>query len=224
MIAQTLRHIGFQTVTLQKDLPRDKLIDSLKMFASEAEKADWALIYFAGHGVEMGGVNYLIPIDAKLATDRDVQYEAIGLDQALSAVEGAKKLRLVVLDACRDNPFLQGMRRSVATRSIGRGLGAVEPDSGTLVAYAAKDHQIALDGDGQNSPFASAFAKYMEKPGIEVRRLFDFVRDDVLAATHHQQQPFTYGSLPASQDFFFVAAPGANPRSESVENQKDAPL
>jgi uncharacterized caspase-like protein len=164
------------------------------------------LIYFAGHGLEMGGVNYLIPIDAKLEVDRDVQFEAVALDQVLGSVEGAKKLRLVVLDACRDDPFLQNMRRSVAARSIERGLAPVEPESGTLVAFAAKDHEIALDGDGPHSPFASAFVRFIGAPGLEVRRLFDFVRDDVLQATSRRQQPYTYGSLPASEDFYFVAA------------------
>jgi hypothetical protein len=206
MVASTLREVGFQTVSLANNLSREGLIDALHSFARTAENADWALIYFAGHGVEMGGVNYLIPIDGRLEADRDVQFEAIELDQVLASVEGAKKLRLVVLDACRDNPFLKQMRRSMAARSIGRGLAAVEPESGTLVAFAAKDHEIAFDGDGPHSPFASAFVKYIGAPGLEVRRLFDFVRDDVLSATGRHQQPYTYGSLPATEDFYFVAA------------------
>jgi hypothetical protein len=117
-------------------------------------------------------------------------------------------LRLVVLDACRVNPFKDQMRRMVATRSAtDRGL-APPPESkpGTLVVYSAKDGEVAADDvDGVNSPFARAFVDEIRVPGREVRRLFDFVRDDVMDATNNRQQPFTYGSLPGRKDFFFVA-------------------
>jgi hypothetical protein len=127
-ISAALRSVGFKTVLLRNDLTREKLTDALQSFAAEAEKADWAVVYFAGHGVELNGTNYLIPVDARLATDRDVEFEAVPLDRVMSAVGGAKRLRLVMLDACRDNPFISQMRRSVATRSIGRGLTSVEPE------------------------------------------------------------------------------------------------
>ncbi len=203
-VADVLRKVGFQSVTLVKDVTRDKLVEALRSFAKEADNSDWALIYYAGHGIELAGTNYLIPIDAKLVSDRDVQFEAIGLDQVMSATDGAKKLRIILLDACRDNPFLNQIKRSVASRSIGRGLGQVEPDSGMLVVYAAKHGQLALDGDGANSPFVSALVKRIAAPQIEIRKLFDLVRDDVMAATGRQQQPFSYGSVPGSEDFFFL--------------------
>jgi tetratricopeptide (TPR) repeat protein len=206
-IADALRRTGFQTVTLLTDLPREKLVDALRSFAQLADAADWALVYYAGHGIEMGGANYLIPVDAKLSTDRDVGFETVPLDQVLSAVEGAKRLKLVLLDACRDNPFASQMRRTMASasRSIGRGLASIEPESGTLVVYAAKHGETALDGDGGNSPFATAFMKNIQTPGLEVRRMFDFVRDDVLDMTGRRQQPFSYGSVSGRQEFFFVA-------------------
>lgn len=204
-VADVLRKVGFQSVTLVKDATRDKLVDALRSFTKEADNSDWALIYYAGHGIEMGGTNYLIPIDAKLITDRDVQFEAIGLDQVMSATDGAKKLRIILLDACRDNPFLNQIKRSVASRSIGRGLAQVEPDSGMLVVYAAKHGQLALDGEGGNSPFVSALVKRIATPQIEIRKLFDLVRDDVMAATGRQQQPFSYGSVPGSEDFYFLS-------------------
>jgi tetratricopeptide (TPR) repeat protein len=204
-VASALRAIGFQSVIQANDLSREKLVDALRSFAAEAEKADWALVYFAGHGIELGGSNYLIPVDAKLAADRDVQFEAVSLEQVMTSVEGAKKLKLVMLDACRDNPFAQQMRRTVATRSLGRGLAQIEPDSGTLVVYAAKHGQVALDGEGANSPFVSAFVKRLSQPGLEIRKLFDLVRDDVMVATARRQQPFSYGSVPGSEDFFFTA-------------------
>lgn len=206
-IADALRSTGFQTVTLQSDLGREALVTALRDFAQIAEKADWAVVYYAGHGIEVGGVNYLVPIDAKLNSDRDVGFEAVALDQVINAAERAGKLRLIVLDACRDNPFASQMKRSltVASRSVSRGLAQVEPDAGTLVVYAAKHGETALDGDGGNSPFAAAFVKNMQTPGVEVRRLFDNVRDDVLETTKRRQQPFSYGSISGRQDFYFVA-------------------
>jgi tetratricopeptide (TPR) repeat protein len=203
-IAAALRRVGFQEVTLENNLGRDNFTDTLRNFAVQAEAADWAVVYYAGHGIEMGGINYLIPVDAKLEVDRDVEFEAIPLGRVIAAVDGAKKLRLIILDACRNNPFLGQMRRTIATRSIGRGLAPVEPEAGSLVVYAAKRGEIALDGDGTNSPFASAFIKDLATPGLEVRRLFDVVRDDVMASTNGRQQPFSYGSLPGSEDFFFA--------------------
>jgi uncharacterized caspase-like protein len=203
-IAAALRRIGFQEVTLENNLGRDKFTDILRNFARQAEAADWAVVYYAGHGIEMGGINYLIPIDAKLEVDRDVEFEAIPLDRVMAGVDGAKKLRLIILDACRNNPFLGQMRRTIATRSIGRGLARVEPEAGSLVVYSAKHGEIGLDGDGINSPFASALIKNLATPGLEVRRLFDVVRDDVMASTNGRQQPFSYGSLPGSEDFFFA--------------------
>lgn len=203
-VADALRKVGFQSVNLVKDAGREKMVEVLRNFTSEADNADWALIYYAGHGIELGGMNYLIPIDARLVTDRDVPLEAIALDQVMSATEGARKLRLVLLDACRDNPFLNQIKRSVASRSMGRGLAQVEPDAGMLVVYAAKHGQVALDGDGANSPFVAALTRRIATPQIEIRKLFDLVRDDVMAATGRQQQPFSYGSVPGSEDFYFV--------------------
>jgi uncharacterized caspase-like protein len=161
------------------------------------------VIYYAGHGIEMGGRNYLIPVDARLQTDRDVEFEAVPLDQVLSSTEGARKLRLILLDACRENPFARQMRRTVAARAIGRGLARIEPDGGTLVAYAAKDGEVALDGEGQNSPFVTALIRHIATPGVEINKLFRLVRDDVLAATGRKQEPFVYGSLPG-EDFYFI--------------------
>jgi uncharacterized caspase-like protein len=201
-VAEALRSIGFETVTLQIDVARDKFVDTLRNFAADSEQADWAVIYFAGHGLEVGGANYLIPVDAHLVTDRDVQFQAVSLEQMLAAVEGARKLRLVLLDACRDNPFQ--LRRTVATRTIGRGLSAVEPGAGTLVAYAAKHGQLALDGQGTNSPFAAGLLKLLKRPGIEVGKLFRLLHDEVMEATGNRQEPYTYGALSGREDFFFV--------------------
>jgi len=208
LVAETLKRTGFDSVTLLTDLRRDALTAALRDFAWQAEAADWAMVYYAGHGMEVGGANYLIPIDAKIGSDRDVSFEAVALDQVMNAAERAKRLRLVILDACRDNPFANQMKRTMtlASRSVSRGLAAIEPEAGTLVVYAAKDGEMALDGQGSNSPFATAFVTNMRKPGLEVRRLFDVVRDDVMEATNRAQKPFSYGSISGRQDFYFVAA------------------
>jgi tetratricopeptide (TPR) repeat protein len=219
-MAESLRATGFENVTVANDTSREKLVEALRRFASEAEKADWAVVYYSGHGMEVNGTNYLIPVEAKIASDRDVQFAAVPLDQVMAAVDGAKKLKLVLLDACRDNPFVPQMRRTtpaeatvmpastaggtVATRSAGRGLGEVKVSGATLVVYAAKHGQTALDGEGDNSPFAIAVVQRMATPNVEINKLFRLVRDDVMEATAGRQEPFTYGSLPGREDFFFV--------------------
>jgi uncharacterized caspase-like protein len=219
-ITASLRAIGFATVMLVDDATREKMIGALRSFADEAEKADWAVVYYSGHGMEVQGTNYLIPIDAKLATDRDALTEAVPLDQVMASVNGAKKLKLILLDACRNNPFLPQMHRTasldvgvasassagatVAARSVGRGLGEIAVSSAMLVVYAAKHGQTALDGEGNNSPFAIAVVQRVATPNVEINKLFRLVRDDVLEATAGRQEPFTYGSLPGREDFFFV--------------------
>ncbi len=186
LVADALKRTGFETVTLLTNLRKNALVTALRGFAARAETADWAVVYYAGHGMEVGGINYLIPTDAKIAADRDIGFEAVPLEQVLNAAERAKKLRLVILDACRVNPFANQMKRTqtVASRSVSRGLAAVEPEAGTLVVYAAKDGETA---------------------DLEVRRLFDFLRDDVMEATGRKQKPFSYGSISGRQDFYFVA-------------------
>ena len=205
LVAGALRDIGFQTVIQTNDLTRDKFFDALHTFAAEAEKADWAVVYYAGHGFEVGGVNYLVPIDAKLAADRDAETEAVALEQVIAAVGGAHKVRLVMLDACRDNPFAPTMQRTMELKLVDKGFSNIEPAAGFMVVYAAKHGETALDGDGVDSPFATAVARDLKQPHVEVRKLFDLVRDDVWSASRHQQQPFTYGSPPGREDFYFVA-------------------
>ena len=205
LLASTFRELGFATVTLAPDLSRDKFFATLHEFGMEAEKADWAVVYYAGHGMEIGGVNYLIPVDARLKADSDAETQAVALEQVIAAVAGARKLRLVMLDACRDNPFEKTMQRTIALKLVNRGFSNIEPEAGFMVVYAAKHGETALDGDSVNSPFATVLARVIKEPKIEVRKLFDIVRDDVWKATNRTQQPFTYGSLPGREDFYFVA-------------------
>jgi tetratricopeptide (TPR) repeat protein len=209
-VADALRRAGFQIVQLATDLDHDAMTKALRSFRDRADTADWALIYFAGHGIEINGVNYLIPVDAKLADEREVEAETVPYEDLLSTVGRAKMLRLIILDACRVNPFKDRMRRA-GTLSRGGSIRGLAPppesEPGTLVVYSAKDGEVAADDvDGVNSPFARAFLQEVKVPGREVRRLFDYVRDDVIDATDNRQEPFTYGSLPGRRDFFFVPA------------------
>ena len=209
VIAATLRNAGFDVVDSRHDLPANEMRRALRDFADRARDADIAVVYYAGHGIEVDGTNYLIPVDAKLERDTDVYDEALSLDRVLVSIEPAKQLRLVILDACRDNPFAKSMKRTVASRAIGRGLAQVEPASpNTLIAYSAKAGSTAMDGDSKNSPFTIALSKHLTIPGLDVRRAFGFVRDDVLKTTNNRQEPFVYGSL-GGDDVPLVPAPAA---------------
>lgn len=202
-IAASFRRLGFAEVFERYDLDLAKMGVALKEFGDKVTDADWAVIYFAGHGIELNGIAYLIPTDAKLERDSHVVDETIGLGRVLDKVERARKLRLVILDACRNNPFAARMLRSSgSTRSISRGLAPVEPEGGVLVAYSAKHGTVAEDGTGTMSPFAEAFASLVEEPGVEINFLFRRVRDRVLTKTGRRQEPFLYGSLPAENLFF----------------------
>jgi Caspase domain len=196
LIAARLKEAGFDVVDSRRDLAALQTRRALRDFEDSARDADIAVIYYAGHGIEVDGTNYLIPVDAKLERDSDVYDEALSLDRVLVAVEPAKKLRLVILDACRDNPFARTMKRALASRAISSGLAKVEPTSpNTLIAYSAKAGSTAQDGDGKNSPFTMALANHLTTPGLDVRKAFGFVRDDVLKSTSNRQEPFVYGSL-----------------------------
>jgi tetratricopeptide (TPR) repeat protein len=202
-VADVFRRLGFAEVVEREDLTRDRLEEALKDFGDRAADADWAVIYYAGHGVEMNGVNYLVPVDAKLARAEHVEDEAVTLTRVLSKAEEAHQLRMVILDACRNNPFR--MASNGRSRSIGRGLSPVEPARGVLVAYAARDGTTADDGDSGHSPFTQALLTHLETPGVDIRMMFSKVRDQVLARTNNAQEPFTYGSLPG-QEFYFKQA------------------
>jgi Caspase domain/Tetratricopeptide repeat len=206
-IAASLRRLGFAEVIERYDLTLAGLSDALKSFGDKTADADWALIYFAGHGIEMGGVTYVIPVEAKLERDSHVLDETLPLDRLLAKVESARRLRLVILDACRNNPFAGRMvRGGGANRSIGRGLARLEPEAGVLVAYSAKHGTTAQDGAGGNSPFAEALLANLEEPGLEVQFMFRRVRDSVLDKTGRAQEPFLYGSLGSEMLFFKQAA------------------
>lgn len=195
VIADVFKKAGFETVEARRDLSVSDLKRVLRDFGDKARDADIAVVYYAGHGIEVDGVNYLVPVDAVLERDADVEDEAISLDRVLRALDPAKRLRLVILDACRDNPFKQ-MKRTLGTRSVGRGLAKIEPtNTDTLIAFAAKAGSTASDGDSRNSPFTTALANNIATPGLDLRLALGKVRDEVIKATGNRQEPFVYGSL-----------------------------
>lgn len=197
-VASMFRAAGFDTVDTLINVGNLEFKRAIRKFETTADQADIAVVYYAGHGLEIGGTNFLIPIDARLASDRDADDEAIPLERLVSSADGAKRLRLIILDACRDNPFVTIMRRErrSSTRGISGGLGKVEPTStDTLIAYAAKAGSTADDGDGDHSPFTTSVLKNLPVPGLDVRLAFGRVRDEVLKATANRQEPFVYGAL-----------------------------
>jgi hypothetical protein len=190
-----LKAAGFDVV-VKADLGLRAMQRALRDLSEKAQGADVAVVFYAGHGIEVGGVNYLVPVDAALERDLDVEDEAVRLDRVTQMIENAKRLRLVMLDACRDNPFAQAMKVTAASRSIGRGLARVdEVASDTLIAFSAKHGSIALDGVSLNSPFREALVKHLATPGLDLRQALGRVRDEVRKSTGNRQEPYVYGSL-----------------------------
>ncbi|WP_404558256.1 caspase family protein [Bradyrhizobium niftali] len=220
LVGGMFKKAGFDAVDIKLDLNVAEMRRALRDFGDKTKDAEVAVIYYAGHGIELDGINYLIPTDATLERDSDVLDETIALDRALFALDPAKKLRLIILDACRDNPFAKTMKRTIAARAIGRGLAKIEPTSpNTMIAFAAKAGSTASDGDSKNSPFAAALVERLPTPGLDLGKAFRFVRDDVLKNTGNKQEPYVYGSL-GGDDVPLVAAkpvttgPQASPDSE----------
>ena len=204
-IGAALERLGF-AVTRLENADRNSLWQGLQEFKRAAAVSKVAAVFYAGHGIEVDQRNFLVPVDARLASDQDVEFETVPLDLVMRALDGASELRLVILDACRDNPFAAKMQRSGATRSIGRGLARLEPSEQTLVAYAAEAGTVASDGDGRNSPYTAALLRHIEEPGLELDLMFRHVRDSVLSSTGGSQRPFTYGSL-SSQGAYLTGRP-----------------
>lgn len=206
-MAAALRRLGFTSVTELRDATRDQMAAALKDLGDLSATADWAVLFFAGHGMEIAGTSYLIPVDAALKRDTHAEDEAISLARAMAKVDGAARIGLVILDSCRDNPFVARMTRSAgATRSLAAGLAPVEPDGNVLVAYAARHGTVAEDGSGRHSPFTEALLAHIEEPGLEINFLFRKVRDAVRRRTERRQEPFVYGSLGSDPVFFRSAS------------------
>lgn len=212
-MAEALTRLGF-SVILSNDLGLAQTKEAITRFSEAVIDSDIALVFYAGHGIEAHGENWLIPIDARVREDADMGTEAINLKILSSEVAKSRSLGMIILDACRDNPFTPAKGQQIAanepaiapgpqeaSRSVKKGLAPTEPSGNVLIAFAAKDGTTASDGGGRNSPFTSSLLKHIETPGLEVSFLFRRVRDDVMSATNGVQQPYVYGSLSRTEIF-----------------------
>lgn len=222
-VGAALSEAGFARVTVGRNLDRNQLDALLQQFAREAAGADWAVIYYAGHGIEVDGVNYAIPVDASMDTLRDAPSHAISIDRMVAAVGPARSLRMIVLDACRDDPFVQQAHRVAARnrtfdkpadtaldqllarrKEIGGGLAGLQPAQLNMIAlYSTQPGEVTLDGDELNSPFTRAFLKNLPTPNLDLRSFFDRVREDVTSGTQGRQRPAFNGRLRQGERFFF---------------------
>jgi len=217
------RQMNFDVVDLHMDVGISEMRRAVREFAAVAADADIALVYYSGYGIEVNGVNYVIPADARLQSDFDVEDETVSLDRILQAINPARKLRLVILDACRDDPFADKMSRSASTRAIGRGLARIEPGmSDTLIAFAAKAGAVAIEGNGTHSPFSAALLNHLATPGLDLRLALGRVRDEVLKSTGRRQEPFVYGSL--GGDTLALVPIASPPVDPNVEARRDYEL
>lgn len=203
-MADALEAVGF-TVIRALDVDKRGFDRKVRDFSAALEDADDAVFFYAGHGLQVAGQNYLIPVDAKLSSERDLDFEALPLNFVLRQMELQREGRtnVVFLDACRDNPLGRNLARAMGTRSsaVGRGLAQVETGVGTFISFSTQPGNVALDGDGRNSPFASALVKRIAKPGRSLAAMMVDVRNDVLARTGGKQVPWDHSAL--TGDFYF---------------------
>src|SRR6516225_5512154 len=210
-MAGVLRNVGFEVVE-GVNLTRDKMTEKLLDFGKRAQGADIAVFYYAGHGIAIDGANYLLPIDADIKSEMDVKLGgAINVDLTLDQTMGDAKVKLVFLDACRDNPFAARIK-ATATRSVSvqQGLAEMKSGEGTLIAFATGPGQTALDGsDGQNSPFTKALIAHITQPGVEIQQAMTEVRAQVNEETSKGQLPWGHTNLIGAVYLNPAAAPAA---------------
>ncbi len=191
-MAKALTAAGFNVI-LGLDLDRHAFEGKLREFARSVDGADAAVLFYAGHGLQVGGHNYLVPVDAVLASERDLDFEAVSLDFVLRQMEVGRegKTSIVFLDACRNNPLSRNLARSMGTRgtAVGQGLAEVQTGVGTFIAYSTQPGNVALDGNGRNSPFTQALAAHVSEQGKNLTSVMIEVRNDVLKETGGQQVP-----------------------------------
>jgi uncharacterized caspase-like protein len=216
-VAAALERLGFKVIT-GFDTDRMTFAQKAAAFAKAARGADAAVFYYAGHGLQVDGKNYLVPVDAKLGDEVELDFQTVELSTILRILDRAKQTKIAILDACRDNPLARSLSRSMGTRSsaVGRGLARVDSGSGTLIAFATRPGAVALDGRGGNSPFTAALLAHIETPGLDIGLMMRRVRRDVIARTNGGQVPWSSSSL--TRDF--TLAPG----TEGGRSEAQAPM
>ena len=224
-IAEALKNVGVEVI-LGLDLDKRAFDAKVREFSRALAGADTGILFYAGHGLQVGQRNYLIPVDAQLQSERDLEFETVALDFVMRQMEIDRegKTNLVFLDACRDNPLARGLARSMGTRSvgIGKGLAEVQAGVGTFVAYATKPGDVAFDGQGRNSPFTAALAKAVKTPGRSLTALMIDVRKDVLASTASKQVPWDHSALTGDFYFHLAAGPGTLPKTPPAAAKADS--
>ena len=207
VISEKLKALGFEVIT-GIDVTKAAFDQKIREFARALATADTAILFYAGHGMQVSGVNYLLPVDAALQSERDLQFEATPVDLLLKQMELDRedKTNIVFLDACRDNPLARSLARSMGTRSAGlvSGLAQVSSGVGTFISYSTQPGNVALDGSEANSPFTSALANHIGEVGRPITSVMTQVRKDVMAATGGKQVPWDHSSL--TGDFYFAPA------------------
>jgi uncharacterized caspase-like protein len=197
-VAAALRAIGFDVVE-GRDLDKRAMEAKIIEFGRKLDGANIAAFFYAGHGLQVGGKNYLVPVDAKVERAAELGFETVEVSQVLAQMEADKRVNLVFLDACRDNPLARSLARSMAagarSTSVGQGLASIQSAVGTMIAYATQPDNVALDGAGRNSPFTAALLRHIATPGLEVSSLMKRVRADVVQTTNQKQVPWDHSSL-----------------------------
>lgn len=210
-LSEALTLAGFEVIQ-GLDLNRADMAATIREFVNQLDGATTGLFFYAGHGLQVDGRNYMIPTDMVLRSEADLQLQAIDMNLVLSQMERDPRVNIIMLDACRDNPFAQAM-----TRSLARGLAPMETRSvGSLVVYSTQPGAVADDGTGRNSPFTSAFLKYANQPGLEIQQLLRRVRGEVISLTDSRQVPWDHSSL-TGDVFLIPGASGANSDAEAIQ-------
>lgn len=223
-MSKALRELGFDVVT-GIDLDKRGMSKTIRTFSKKLTDADVALFFYAGHGLQVNGQNYLAPVNARLKDEADLDFDMVPLNLVLRQMRRTQRVNMVFLDACRDNPLLKELGRSMgATRSasLTRGLARVETVVGTMISYATAPDQVALDGTGRNSPFTTALLKHIATPGMDVGNMMIKVRKDVLKSSKGKQVPWDHSSL--TGQFFFKPAKKAPPVAQKPSTQQQIVL
>jgi tetratricopeptide (TPR) repeat protein len=195
-MVRALQNLNFEVVE-GRDLDKRQMEDKLREFGRKLDGGNLALFFYAGHAIQVDGRNYLLPIDAKLERAGDLSLDTIDVSLVLAQMETVDRVNLILLDACGDNPLARSLARTLGARSasVGRGLARFHGDVGTMIAYATQPDNVALDGEGRNSPFTSALLKQIGTPGLEISSIMQRVRADVIRMTNHKQVPWESSSL-----------------------------